>query len=197
MNWRQRWFPNGEWVLLLVLVAEVAIFSVIAQRFATLGNFFEVLRLSVELGLLAIALTPVIITGGIDLSVGSMMGLAAVMFGAAYNDWDLPIGAAAAIALLVGATGGVLNATLIARLGLPPLIVTLGSLSLFRGIAEGMTQAAVNYTGFPPAFLLLGQGYVFGVIPAQLPVLVAVVAGYFVLLHRSVLGRALYTIGFT
>ena len=60
------------------------------------ANFFEVLRLSVELGLLAIALTPVIITGGIDLSVGSMMGLAAVTFGAAFHDWHLPIAVAAA-----------------------------------------------------------------------------------------------------
>jgi rhamnose transport system substrate-binding protein len=197
MHWRQRWFPNGEWALLLVLVAEIAVFSVIAQSFFTLGNFFEVLRLSVELGLLAIALTPVIITGGIDLSVGAMMGLASVAFGAAYQDWQLPIVGAAAIALLLGAAGGSLNAILISRLRLPPLIVTLGSLSLFRGVAEGMTQAAVNYTGFPPGFLVLGQGYVFGVIPAQLPVLLTVFVAYYVLLHRSVVGRALYTIGFT
>ena len=87
---RERWFPNGEWILLLALAAEVALFSAIAQNFFTLGNFFEVTRLSVELGLLAVALTPVIISGGIDLSVGSMMGLAAVVFGAAYQDWHLP-----------------------------------------------------------------------------------------------------------
>lgn len=184
-------------MLLVALGAEVGIFSVISPSFSTLGNLFEVMRLSVELGLLAIALTPVIITGGIDLSVGAMMGLAAVAFGAAYRDWHVSIGAAASIALLLGAAGGSLNAILISRLGLPPLIVTLGSLSLFRGIAEGMTQAAVNYTGFPSGFLLLGQGYLWGVIPAQLPVLVAAFAGYYVLLHRSVLGRALYTIGFT
>ena len=64
-------------------------------NFFTLDNFFEILRLSVELGLLAIALTPVIVSGGIDLSVGSMMGLAAVLFGAAYHDWGLPIAGAA------------------------------------------------------------------------------------------------------
>jgi rhamnose transport system substrate-binding protein len=96
---RERWFPNGEWILLLALAAEVALFSAIAQNFFTLGNFFEVTRLSVELGLLAVALTPVIISGGIDLSVGSMMGLAAVVFGAAYQDWHLPLPAAAAVAL--------------------------------------------------------------------------------------------------
>ena len=72
---------------------------------------------------------------------------------------------------------------LIARLSIPPLIVTLGTLSLFRGIAEGLTQAAVNYSGFPPGFLALGQGYLPGGIPTQLPIFVAVVAGYAVLVH--------------
>jgi rhamnose transport system substrate-binding protein len=194
---RERWFPNGEWILLLALAAEVALFSAIAQNFFTLGNFFEVTRLSVELGLLAVALTPVIISGGIDLSVGSMMGLAAVVFGAAYQEWNLSLPAAAAVALAIGCAGGALNALLIARLDIPPLIVTLGTLSLFRGLAEGLTQGAVNYTNFPAGFLALGQGYLWGIIPTQLPIFAVVLAGYAVLLHRSVLGRAFYAIGFT
>ena len=102
------------------------LFAAIAQNFFTLGNFFEILRLSVELGLLALALTPVIVSGGIDLSVGSMMGLAAVLFGAAYHDWGLPIGGAARRAA-AGCAGGALNALLIARFNIPPLIVTLGT----------------------------------------------------------------------
>ncbi|MGH9387053.1 MAG: ABC transporter permease, partial [Vicinamibacterales bacterium] len=188
MRWKDRWSPNGEWVVLLALVAEIGLFTAIAPRFSSITNVVEILRLSVELGLLAVALTPVVISGGIDLSVGAMMGLAAVTFGAAYHDWRLPIAAAAAGALLVGALGGLLNAFLIARLGLAPLIVTLGSLSVFRGIAEGVTQAAVNYTDFPSAFLQLGQGYLWGVVPAQLPVLVIAFVCYYLLLHRSVLG---------
>jgi rhamnose transport system permease protein len=193
---REEWFPNGEWILLLALAAEIALFAVIAPNFATVANFFEVSRLGVELGLLAIALTPVIITGGIDLSVGAMMGLAAILFGVAWRDWGLPLPVAAIVSLLVGLAGGGLNALLVARFGIPPLIVTLGTLSLFRGIAEGITQGAVNYTGFPPRFLALGQGYIGGVVPAQLPLFLAVLAGYVLLLHRSVIGRALYAIGF-
>jgi rhamnose transport system substrate-binding protein len=195
--WPSSRFRNGEWVLLAALAVEIAVFSLVAPNFATLGNFFEVTRLSVELGLLAVALTPVIITGGIDLSVGSIMGLSAVMFGVASRDWGLPIPAAAMVSLLVGAAGGGLNAILVARLGIPPLIVTLGTFSLFRGIAEGITLGAVNYTGFPATFLALGQGYLWGVIPAQLSIFLIVLAGYAVLLHRSVIGRALYAIGFT
>jgi rhamnose transport system substrate-binding protein len=183
--------------LAAALVAEVAVFALVAPNFFTLANFFEIARLNAELGLLAVALTPILITGGIDLSVGAMMGLAAVCFGAAWRDLQWPIPAAAAVALAVGCAGGGLNALLISRLRLPALIVTLGTFSLFRGVAEGITEAAVNYSGFPPAFLALGQGYLWGVIPAQLPIFVAVLVGYFILLHRSVVGRALYAIGFS
>ena len=189
-------FRTGDIILLVVIAAEAALFAGVAPNFATTGNFFEITRLSVELGLLAIALTPVIVTGGIDLSVGAMMGLAAVVFGSASRDWGLHPVAAGLCAVAVGAAGGSLNAVLVARLGIPPLIVTLGTFSLFRGIAEGITQAAVNYSGFPPGFLFLGQGYLWGFIPAQLPVFALVFAAYAVLLHRSVIGRALYAIGF-
>ncbi len=184
-------------ILAAAIAAEVAIFAVIAPNFFTAVNFFEIARLNVELGLLAVALTPILITGGIDLSVGAMMGLAAVSFGAAWQDFHLPLAAAAVVAIVVGAAGGGLNAFLIARLGLPPLIVTLGTFALFRGIAEGLTEAAVSYTGFPAAFLHFGQGYLWGVIPVQLPLFVAVILAYAVLLHRSVYGRSFYAIGFS
>ncbi len=195
-SWRERWFPNSEWVLLLALAVEIAAFTVLGENFFSWGNFFEVIRLSVELGLLALALTPVMITGGIDLSVGSMMGLAAVVFGAAWQDWGFPIPAAILLALLLGAAGGALNAVLITRLNIPPIIVTLGSFSMFRGIAEGLTHGAVNYSGFPASFLQLGQGYFWGVVPVQFPIFVLAFAGYAVLLHRSMIGRTLYVIGF-
>jgi rhamnose transport system substrate-binding protein len=195
--WRERFFPNGEWILLLALAFEAAVFSALNENFFSTANFFEVVRLSVELGLLALALTPVMITGGIDLSVGSMMGLAAVVFGAAWRDGGLPIGVAAIIALALGCAGGALNAVLITRLKIPPIIVTLGSFSMFRGIAEGLTHGAVNYSGFPAPFLRLGQGYWWSVIPVQLPVFLAALAGYAILLHRSAIGRTLYAIGFS
>lgn len=191
----KRWFPNGEWVVLLALLAEIGIFAGVAPNFFSTANFLEVIRLSVELGLLALALTPVIITGGIDLSVGSMMGLSAVAFGSLVMDWHWSILAAATVTLLIGCVGGALNGVLIAEFKIPPLIVTLGSFSAFRGIAEGITHGAVNYSGFSKSFLFLGQGYVFGV-PAQLPILAIAIGGYAVLLHRSVIGRGLFAIGF-
>src|SRR5262245_66358331 len=99
-----------------VLAFEVVVFALVAPSFATLTNVFEVTRLSIEVGLLAVAMTPIIVTGGIDLSVGAMVGLAAVMFGAAQRDWHLPVGVAAAVALLVGFAGGAPTAALVAAL---------------------------------------------------------------------------------
>src|SRR5688572_33122554 len=89
-GWRERLFPNNEWALVLVLVTECVIFSLTGSNFLTASNAFEVTRLSVEIGLLALVLTPVIISGGIDLSVGSMMGLAAVVMGGLWRDAGMP-----------------------------------------------------------------------------------------------------------
>ena len=181
-------------ILVAALASEVACFGLVAPNFLTSTNLFEVIRLSVEVGLLAVAMTPILVTGGIDLSVGAVMGFSAVLFGAACRDWHLPVVAAVVVSLAAGCGAGVLNAALISRFQLPPLIVTLGSLSLFRGLAEGITQGAVNYSGFSPTLLRLGQGYV-GAIPAQVPLFFAVVGGYALLLHRSIVGRAWYAIG--
>src|SRR5438445_746026 len=71
-----------------------------------------------------------------------------------------------------------------------------GSFSMFRGIAEGLTHGAVNYSGFPASFLRLGQGYIGGIVPVQFPIFVLAFVAYAVLLHRTVVGRSLYVIGF-
>ena len=112
--------------LALALVLEIALFSIIGWNFFTAGNAGEIVRASAEIGLLALALTPVILTGGIDLSVGSLLGLCAVVLGVTWREagWPMPIAVAAAI--VAGAAGGGLNALLVARLDIPPLIVTLG-----------------------------------------------------------------------
>src|SRR5215210_9340126 len=195
LPWRTRIFPNNEWALLIVLLIECAIFSVMGENFLTAANGFEITRLGVEIGLLALALTPIIVTGGIDLSVGSMMGLAAIMLGWLSRGLGLPMTLAIALTLLLGVAGGALNAALITRLKFPPLIVTLGTLSLFRGIAEGVTGGIQHYSGFPASFLHLGQGYVAGRVPTQLFIFVAAALAAAWWLHRTSFGRALYAVG--
>jgi rhamnose transport system permease protein len=194
---RTRLLEPAQTILLALLAIETGVFAAIGTNFLSRANAFEVVRLSVEIGLLAVALTPVIVSGGIDLSVGSLMGLSAVLFGKLWRDAGLPIAAAAPLTLAIGALAGSLNGLLITRLAIPPLIVTLGSFSLFRGMAEGLTGGVDNFTDFPDSFLFLGQGYLFGELPTQLPLFAVVAGGYWLLLHRTTLGRAWVAVGFS
>src|SRR5437660_2526625 len=107
-----------EAILLVVLLAEWFYFDSVGRRFGTLDNTFDILRHSVEIGLLALAMTPIILTGGIDLSVGSLLGLCAILFGKLWRDAHVPVWTAAMLTLLIGAMGGGLNALLITRLRL-------------------------------------------------------------------------------
>jgi rhamnose transport system substrate-binding protein len=182
-------------ILGALIAFEIVLFSFTGRNFLSLANFFECIRLAVEIGLLSVALTPVIVTGGIDLSVGSLMGLCAVAFGAFWHDVHLSIAAALFFTVLVSLAGGAINALAIARLNVSPLIVTLGTYSLFRGLAEGLTAGAKSYSGFPKSFLYLGQGYLGGFVPTQTIILAAAIAGFWILLHRSAVGRGLYAIG--
>jgi ribose/xylose/arabinose/galactoside ABC-type transport system permease subunit len=185
-----------EMVLLLVIVLEVVLFNALGQRFLTGGNVSNIFRHSVEIGLLALAMTPVILTGGIDLSVGSMIGLCAVLFGMMVNTLGLDPWLAGVVAITIGAIGGGLNAVLITRLNLPPLIVTLGTFSLFRGLAEALTKGSVAYSQFPQSFLALGNSNTAG-IPTQVWIFLAVATAIWLLVHQTTFGRSFRAIGFS
>ncbi|MEQ1862143.1 MAG: ABC transporter permease [Chthoniobacteraceae bacterium] len=182
-------------VLLLVIVVEVLIFNAIGRRFLTADNVANIVRQSVEIGLLALVMTPVILTGGIDLSVGSLLGLCAVTFGMLWGELHWPPWLAALGAVGVGALGGCVNAALITSLRLPALIVTLGTFSLFRGIAEALTGGTIAYTKFPASFLALGNSFFLGV-PVQAWVFFVVAVAVWLLVHRTTAGRAFRAIGF-
>lgn len=184
-----------EVALLAVVVAEWFIFNAVGPRFGTLDNNFDILRHTVEIGLLALAMTPIILTGGIDLSVGSLLGLCAILFGKLWRDAGLPPAAAGAVTLAIGALAGGLNAALITGLRLPPLIVTLGTYSLFRGLAEAITRGADTFTNFPPSFLFLGQERWLG-LPTQAWLFATVALGIWLLVHRTTFGRSFRAIGF-
>ena len=184
-----------ETVLVLVILFEVILFQVLGRNFLTGGNVSNVFRHSVEIGLLAIAMTPVILTGGIDLSVGSMMGLCAVLFGIMVNGMGMNPWLAGLAAITCGALGGGVNAVLITRLNLPPLIVTLGTFSLFRGLAEALTKGAESYSGFPASFLALGNANIAG-LPSQIWVFLVIAGGIWFLVHRTTLGRSFRAIGY-
>ena len=194
-RWKSLLFRH-ETALLLVVVIEWFCFNAIGRRFGTLDNNFDILRHTAEIGLLALAMTPIILTGGIDLSVGSLLGLCAILFGKLWRDAGLSPGVAGGLTLAIGALGGALNAALITGLRLPPLIVTLGTYSLFRGLAEAITRGADTFTNFPASFLFLGQERWLG-LPTQAWIFFAVAAVVWVLVHRTTFGRSFRTIGFS
>ena len=184
-----------ETILLFVVLLEWFYFNSVGPRFGSVDNTFDIVRHSVEIGLLALAMTPIILTGGIDLSVGSLLGLCAILFGKFWRDVGMPIPLAAACTIGVGALAGGLNASLITWLRLPPLIVTLGTFSLFRGLAEAITRGVDTFTNFPASFLFLGQERWIG-IPAQAPIFVVVAVAIWLLVHRMTFGRSFRAIGF-
>ncbi|HEY1122570.1 MAG TPA: ABC transporter permease [Haloferula sp.] len=189
-------FARHEVVLVAVIVLEIILFQMLGRRFLDGSNVSNIFRHSVEIGLLALAMTPVILTGGIDLSVGSMMGLCAVCFGMLVKEAGMSPLVAGFISVGIGALGGGLNAFLIAKRKLPPLIVTLGTFSLFRGLAEAITEGSKSYSGFSKSFLALGNSDIAG-IPAQLWIFIPVAVGIWILVHRTTIGRSFRAIGYS
>ena len=182
-----------ETILALLAVLALAVLAGQSDRFFTLDNLLNQGRLMTEVGLIAVIMTFVIITGGIDLSVGSILGMTAILIGVFWKNMGLPLPVAIGFGLVVGTFAGFLNGVIITRFRVPPLIATLGTLALYRGIAEGVSQAR-SVRGYPDWFYVLGQGQVLGV-PTQLWLLglVALIAA--IVLGYTTWGRTTYAIG--
>jgi ribose transport system permease protein len=160
-------------------------------HFATVSNLVNVVEQSAVIGLVAAGMTFVILTGGIDLSVGSIVALSGIAFGLAVRA-DLPLAAASALALATGLACGLTNGTLITVGRLPPFIATLGMMSVARGGAL-MLSGGRPISGFPEAFRALATGHVLGV-PLPVVLMLAVYALAHLALTRTVLGRYTYAI---
>ncbi|MBI5812021.1 MAG: ABC transporter permease [Meiothermus silvanus] len=182
----------AELVLVGALALAIVVMAQLSPQFLTVRNFFEVTRFVSEAGLISLGMTAVILTGGIDLSVGSILGLSAIITGALFHaGWNVWLSALAGI--LAGTLAGALNGLIITRVGIPPLIVTLATLAIYRGLALGISQGQA-YRGYPEGFYSLGQGYL-GPVPVQLIVFALFSLAFVLLLGRTVFGRALYAIG--
>ncbi|KPP83672.1 MAG: ABC-type rhamnose uptake system permease component RhaQ [Rhodobacteraceae bacterium HLUCCA08] len=184
---------SWEGFLLAALVAIIIANATLSPQFLTLSNQINLFQLSIEKIIVALIMTFIIINAEIDLSVGSMMGLAACAFGFLFAS-GVPAGLACLLVLLIGALGGALNGLFIAWVGLPSLVVTLATLIGFRGLARVLVEDR-GITGFPDWFDALGQRGLVGDIPLAL----ILFAGLFVLFHivlaHSGFGRKTYLIG--
>jgi len=182
-----------ETIFAVILLAALALLASRSDRFFTLDNMLNQGRLMAEVGLVALPMTFVIITGGIDLSVGSTLGLVAILLGVLWHNVGLPLPLAMVLGVAAGGLAGLGNGFVITRFRVPPLIATLATLALYRGLAEGISQAR-SVRGYPEWFYVLGQGDAAGV-PVQLWVFLAaaLLAGF--ILTFTTFGRTTYAVG--
>jgi rhamnose transport system permease protein len=187
-------FQRWEWILVGLIILVVILNTRLSPYFLNALNLSRTSSDFMEIGLMMLPMVFIIITGNIDLSVASNMGMSASLMGLLHN-LGVNIWVAALAGLLLGALGGLLNGYLVARVKLPSLVVTLGTYAFYRGIAYGFLgdQAARDY---PAAFTYLGQGRIPGtLIPFSVALFLVLAVGFGIVLHRTAFGRYLYAIG--
>jgi len=186
----------GRWEVLLaiVLVALIVIGSTVSPVFLSGRNFANLISAIIEVAIMSLPMALIIIAGEIDLSVESMVGLSASVLGYLYAA-GVPMELCIPIVLAIGALGGLLNGVLTTRAGLPSLVVTLGTLALYRGLALVVLESR-GISQFPTWFTSFGFGTVPGLpIPWPFVLYLAIALVLAALLHGTWIGREIYAIG--
>lgn len=177
----------------LILVFLVILFSFIAPNFMTFGNLRTLIRQVSFAGISAVGLMFVMISGGIDLSIGSQIVFTNVLLAIMLADWKLPPAIAIPLILLVGTLLGAINGLLCVRLKIHPLIITLGTSAIFKGVGY-IINGSRNIMGFPDSFRWFGQGYVWGIpVPVIVMILVALIGSF--ILTKTYFGRQVFALG--
>lgn len=187
-------FVRWEWLLVLLIVVVSVVNSRLSPFFLDTSNLLRTVSDFLEIGIMMLPMVYIIITGNIDLSIASALGLSASFMGWLYmGGWNIWLAVGAALVVAVAA--GLLNGLLIARLRLPSLAVTLGTLSFYRGLAYVILgdQAA---KGYPAEFTYLGQGKLGDTqVPFALLIFLALALVFGLVLHKTTFGRYLYATG--
>ena len=187
-------------VLLLVMLAVIVWWGAqispyfIQPDFWNSANFGASISGTMEVAIMALAMTPIIITGDIDLSVESMVGLSGAVLGVLFTA-GMPLQLAIPIVLVVGLLGGMFNGLLVTRWGLPALVVTLGTLALYRGLANAVLGTSY-VTNFPSQFTAFGFGYVPGTqVPWTLLTFLILAVVFTAVMHFTWIGRQVFAVG--
>ncbi|WP_409299287.1 ABC transporter permease [Peribacillus sp. SCS-26] len=191
-------FIRWEFFLILLLLLELMVFGIISPGFMNLGNLLFSMNDFMYISMAAIPMTLVIITGGIDVSVGSIMGLSSILTGVLWKE-GVPLTLAVLAALTAAIAAGLLNGLIITAANVQPLVVTLGGMFLYSGIAlviSGGSKASgyEGITGFPDAFSGMANGSLLG-IPNPLWFLGLLTLIFCWLLHYTRYGRRLFLTG--
>ncbi len=188
-----QWQRIAEYVIVIAIILESAVFAVMAPQFFSVPNLINVALSIAITGILAVGMTAVILTGGIDLSVGSVAALAGVVAAmiASSGGGAVPLGIVAALG--IGAAVGFFNGIMIAQFRVPPFVVTLAMLTICRGLAFIVTNGR-SIGNLPASFVVLGRARVLG-LPIPVLVMIAVFAAGWFVLARMTLGRYIYALG--
>ncbi|HLA45250.1 MAG TPA: ABC transporter permease [Aggregatilineales bacterium] len=187
------WLRSWEALLTFILIITIIINVQLSSNYLTVNNLINLFHLSIEKIIVALIMALIIINGEIDLSVGSVMGLAACTFAWAWRE-GASVEISIVIALGVGTLVGMINAFWVAVVGLPSLAVTLAGLIGYRGLARVLLEDQ-SITGFPQWFNDLGQKDLIGPFPASLLIFAVLFIVFAVVLHLSGFGRHVYIIG--
>ncbi|MGB3830286.1 MAG: ABC transporter permease [Mesorhizobium sp.] len=183
------------------LIVLIVVFSLASPNFLQTSNVISILQATSVNGVLAVASTLVIITGGIDLSVGTLMTFCAVCTGVVLTFLGMPLPFGVAAAILAGAASGTLSGLFVAKLKIPPFIATLGMMLILKGLSLVISGTKPIYFNATPGFTQISQGSLIGAVIPALPIpngvlilfLVALAASF--VLERTVLGRFTFALG--
>jgi rhamnose transport system permease protein len=188
------WLTRWELFLLIVLVATLVCGSQASRYFLTTSNLSIALAGMMPVAIVALSMTLIIITGEIDISVGSIIGLCASAM-AVCLEQKLPVEVAMLVGVAVGTLAGLINGAIVAFGALPSLVVTIGTLALYRGIAQIILKER-GVSNFPEWYQNIGFGTVAGTpIPWSLTIFLLMFALFAIYLHKTHWGRALFAIG--
>jgi len=176
------------------LIAMFIIFSVLSPNFAQFDNIVGILLATAVNGVLAVGVNFVIITGGIDLSIGTVMTLSSVITGVFISYWGLPIPIGILGGLATGAMVGLINGATVARLKMPPFIATLGMMMITKGLSLVISGTKPIYFSDTPAFKYISMGVFAGLPNAVLVFFLAALVGSLIL-SKTILGRYTYALG--
>lgn len=188
-----RLFRSWEALLLVVAIAIFVANSFASPYFLNVWNLSDATFNFTEKAMIAFAMAMLIIAGEIDLSVASIIALASTAMGLALQ-YGAGTPELVLIGLIVGLLCGAFNAVFVTVLGLPSIVVTIGTMSLFRGISYVILGDGA-FRGYPDSFSWFGQGYIYWVFTVELLFFVIIAVFYGILLHKTNFGRAVYAIG--
>lgn len=194
LKWNQIIDFASKYALFIVFVLVFLFFSIATPYFFDLYNFSNIISQNAHLVIVVSGVAMIMIAGGTDLSVAYEMSLSAIIIAAGVMWWNIPLVIAIILGILVAIILGLINGFLSVRFRIHPMMITLATMTIYKGIAYLVTQSQSIFN-LPEPLKYLGQGRIFGMIPVSLFAIIVVVLVVNTLLNKTYLGRFTYAVG--